>query len=61
MEGNDQINDVVYKYDLTITLPKKFILDLEMESGRNVFINLNYHLSARNILLRRHIQVSCGF
>ena len=33
IEGNYQVNDVVYKCDITRPLPKKYILDLQRENG----------------------------
>ena len=34
MEGNSQVNDVVYKCDIIRPLPKKCILNLQRENGR---------------------------
>ena len=33
IDGNCQVNDVVYKCDITRPLPKKYILDLQRENG----------------------------
>ena len=60
MEGNCQVNFLVYKCDVTRPLPKKRLLDLQRESERNDFITLNYHLNKRNTPIRQHFQVTCG-
>ena len=49
MGGNCQVNDAVRKCEVTRSLPKNPILDLQMESGKNVFITINDHLNTRDI------------
>ena len=51
----------VYNCNLPRLWPKKkFILDLQKESGRNVFITVYYHLNARYIPARQHFKVKCS-
>ena len=52
LEGNCQVNNVVYKCDVTRPLPKKCILDLQRENGRAVSITIIYHLNTRDIPIR---------
>ena len=54
MEGNCQVNDAVYKCDVTRSLPKKSILDLQRENGRAVSI------TTRDIPIRQYFQIICG-
>ena len=60
MERNCQLYFVVFKCEVTRSLPKKRLLDLQREKGRNVFITINYHLNNRNTPIRRHFQVTCA-
>ena len=48
MEGNFQINDVVYKGDVT------------RENGNATSITKSYHLKATDIPIRQHVQISWG-
>ena len=59
MKGNCKVNYVI-KCDTTRPLPKKHILDLQRESGRNVFIIINYPLNKRKTPIRQHVQVTRG-
>ena len=59
MEGNGQVNDIVYKCDLTRPLLKK-VLDMQRENGRAFSIATSYHLIARDISIRQHVQVTSG-
>ena len=59
MEGNGQVNDIVYKCDLTRPLLKK-VLDMQRENGRAFSIATSYHLIGRDISIRQHVQVTCG-
>ena len=58
LEGNCQVNNVVYKCDVTRPLPKKCILDLQRENGRAVSITIIYHLNTRDIPIRQRFQVT---
>ena len=58
MEGNCQVNDLIYKSNGTRMWPKQKYDGL-VEDGRNVFITINYHLSKRDIPTIRHFQVTC--
>ena len=61
MEGNCQVNDVVYKWDVTRALPKKCIFDLKKENVRAVSTTASYNnLSTRNIPIWQHFQLTCG-
>ena len=59
MEGNCQVNGLVYKYDVTRPLLKKSV-SWTCKNGRAVSIATSYHLNARNIPIRQHFQVTCG-
>ena len=60
MERNCQINDVVYKCDVTRPLPQKVYLGLaERENGRAVSITSSYHAKTRDLPIRQHFQVIC--
>ena len=52
LEGNCQVNDVVYKCDVTRPFPKKCILDLQRANGRAVSITIIYNLNTRDISIR---------
>ena len=52
-EGNCQVNDIVYKCDITRLLPKKVYLGLA--EGE-----LNTSLNRRYVSRRQHFQVTCG-
>ena len=41
MEGNDEINDIVYKCDVTKRLPKKVYLGLAERERKSRFYNQN--------------------
>ena len=56
MEGNCQVNNVVYKCDVTRPLPKKCILEFQRENRRAVSIATSYHLNTRDIPARQHWQ-----
>ena len=60
MEGKCQVNDVVYKCDVTRPLPKKWILHLHRENGTAISITASYHLNLRDIPIRQHFHVTCG-
>ena len=61
MEGNCQVDDVVYKCDVTRPLPKKVYLGLaERQYGGAASITGSYHLNTRNVIIRQHFQVTCG-
>ena len=53
IDGNCQVNDVVYKCDITRPLPKKYILDLQRENGWASSITINYQLNTRDIPVRQ--------
>ena len=48
MEGNCQVNNIVYKCDVIRPLPKKCIQDLQRENGRAVSSFYNYKLSFKH-------------
>ena len=58
--GRDcQVNDTIYKCDVTRPLPKNVILDLQRENGTAISIGTSYHL--RDIaIIGQHFQVTCG-
>ena len=60
MEGNCQVNEVVYKCDVTRPLPKKWILQLHRENETAISITASYHLNPRDIPIRQHFHVICG-
>ena len=60
MKGNYQVNDVLYKRDVTSPLSKKCIVDLRRENGRAFPIITSYRLSKIDIPIRQHFQVTCG-
>ena len=46
--GRDcQVNDTIYKCDVTRPLPKNVILDLQRENGTAISIGTSYHLIKR--------------
>ena len=49
MQGNCQVNYVVYKYDVTRPLPRTCILDLQSENENVTSIAINYQLNIRHI------------
>ena len=53
MEGNCQVNDVVYKCDLTRPLPKKVFLGLAEGEWKSRFFN-------HKLSIRQHFRVTCG-
>ena len=59
MEGNWEVNDVVYKCYVTRSLPKK-ILDLQRENGIVAFITIICQLITRGLSIRQHFQVTYG-
>ena len=60
VEGKCQIDDVVYKCDVTGPLLKKVYLNLQRENGRAVSLTTSYHLNTKDIPIRQHFQVTCG-
>ena len=60
MKGNYQVNDVLYKRDVTSPLSKKCIVDLRRENGRAFSIITSYRLNKIDIPIRQHFQVTCG-
>ena len=48
MEGNCQVNGVVYKCDVARPLPEKVHLDLQRENQRAISITTNYYLNTRD-------------
>ena len=59
MEGNYQINDIVYKCHVTRPLPKKVYVGLAEGEWKVASITINYHLKLRDIPVRQHFQVTC--
>ena len=57
MEENCQVNNVVYKYEVTRPLPKKMYLGLAEGEWKSRFYN---HLNTRDISTTQHFQVTCG-
>ena len=60
MEGNCQVNNVVHKWDVTRSLPKKVYLGLQRKNGRAVSLTTSYHLNTREIPTSQCFQVTCG-
>ena len=60
MKGNYQVNDVLYKRDVTSPLSKKCILDWGRENGRRFSIITSYRLNKIDIPIRQYFQVPCG-
>ena len=52
MEGNCQINNVFYWWDVIQLSPKKIIFDFHMGNGRAVTITINHNLTARDIQVK---------
>ena len=60
MEGNCQVNNVVYKYEVTRPLPKKVYLGLAEGEWKSRFYNDKLSLNTRDISTTQHFQVTCG-
>ena len=59
-QGNCQVNNVVYKCDVTRPLPKKVYLALAEVEWKSLSITTSYHLNTRDALIKQHFQVTCG-
>ena len=57
MERKRQVNDIVYRCDITSPYRKKSVLDLPRENGRAVSITTSHHLYTRYIPIRQQFQV----
>ena len=53
MEGNCQVNNVIYKCDVTRPLPKKVYLELAEGERKSHFYN-------HKLSFRQRFQVTCG-
>ena len=56
LEGNYQVNDVVYRCDVERPLAKKkCILDLQRENGRAISVTTSHHLNTRDVpIIAKH-------
>ena len=60
-EENCQVNDVVYKCDLTRPLPKKVYVGLAEREWKSCFCNYKLLFKhERYVLIRQLFQVTCG-
>ena len=62
MERNCQVNNIIYKCDITRPLPKKVYLGLE--NGRVISISTSYHLNTsfqQDHTLKLHVALEKGF
>ena len=58
IEGNCQVNDVIYECDVTKPLPEKVYPGLAERSVTS--ITINYHLNTKGIPIRQQPQAACG-
>ena len=57
MKGNCQVNNVIYKFDVTRPLPEKVYLGLAEGEWKSRFYN--HRLYTRDISTRPRFQVTC--
>ena len=55
MEGNGEVNDIVYKGDVTKRLPKKVYLGLTERERKSRFYNQNLSFTHQ-----RYTNIACG-
>ena len=63
IEGNCQVNDVIYECDVTKPLPEKVypgLAERERENGSVTSITINYHFNTKGIPIRQQLQAACG-
>ena len=67
IEGNCQVNDVIYECDVTKPLPEKVYPGLaerererERENGSVTSVTINYHFNTKGIPIRQQLQAACG-
>ena len=60
MEGNCEVNDVVYKCQITRPIPRKWYLGIVGGKYNSRFYNHKLSFKHKNMSIRQHIQVICG-